>query len=593
MRRVNTYNLDLPIDDNYYMGTLLEPEEVVTFKSDFPLLGLQSVTEGRVFEAIIVSEFGEFISTRNNNGQPLLKLYVSASQDGVFFSEFITVPEFAAAFADKSFKPNHFSCFIFNVKNESEQRAIFLKLELDYVITKPEATPYFNRTATIKDIQRINRDSLQWTVNVLNKIVKPGIVPQYIERAENEKWDDEDYFSFWEELIYIPSLWNTYLKSFKNLLYERTSQREMLLQRQLTAMFESEDVLYYLLTYYQNEMRRRGTNLIFSEEYDLPKDVYLSDVKVKGEFLRLLNLSDMNSMEIYRLEGDDTEWFIDQSSPNYTSPTSCNIAIKAYGKKVYDVGSLDDYFITGNVDKRSITVQPSATTKRSYSDVSKAITTQCINCLDDEQVLIGTAENIPQVYFDKLIKVNPKLSYEIIVTFICQNDADRLGFGVQCFDSFGNPTMRALRINDEWTESEYFIENYTYEPFRSTTATAGTPITFRGILFAYNSPPLSRKDYEHSFNLSCGYGTHLKFSTLNIERILPYLELEGQVGTQNSIAILDFKVRLLTMPIATYIGKDLFFYMTGMEGSGHYSQREAIDFTNKYLLPYSSEIINE
>jgi hypothetical protein len=596
MERRNAYDESNHTSTNYSNVYVLGPNEVATFRADFPLLGVYNFTDVTLSEATFSSDAIYYISIRDNDpGVQRLKLYTSVSQDGVFFTEFTDgdADYLNTYVANKPLKPNHFVSVIFNVVNETNEKSVFKNLSIEFSITKPESTPYFDRLTCFKGLSRINRDSLQLTANVLNKVVKPGIVPEFVKRGLNEKWEDEDFFSFFEELIYVPALWNFYLKYFRDFIYDRNFTREYLAQRNLTATFESEDALYYLVTHYYNEMRRRGTNLVFEERYELPADTYVSEETwVRGEFLRLLNIDDMSSIEMYRLEGDDTEWFIDQSSPGYMSPTSEKGSIKAYGKGIYDLGDLEnDYFSTNIVELQNVQVQLSATSYRAIGDAAAKVTTRAFTAQVNVEGIIGEQLRVPALYVPKLIKVNPNLSYEVVFTFAIKEPIDLVGLGVNCYDDFGSPVTRPLKINDEYTESAFFVENFNYSPINVNNVLS--PVTVRGILFAYGSPRLMLSRYHYGPYLTIGEGTHLKFSTLTATRICPYMLLTGSYGTTNAVQVIDIKVRLLAIPQATYLGKDSFFYIRGMQGSGHYSTEQALTFTSKYLTPYNVEIINE
>lgn len=144
--------------------------------------------------------------------------------------------------------------------------------------------PYFDRLDT---------SVLNWAINVLDKLYKPGIVPNYIIRTGNQS-EDLDYIKFWKPICIFFSYLVQFARVFETFNTNSYLANQYLLQR---GMFTSgEESLDELLLIIQNMLRMRGergtSRMYFKDDGDSDSASGSDEVNpfpnIDGELLRLL-----------------------------------------------------------------------------------------------------------------------------------------------------------------------------------------------------------------------------------------------------------------------------------------------------------------
>lgn len=408
-----------------------------------------------------------------------------------------------------------------------------------------------------------NRKSLLWAVNVLEKMYKSGIVPEFIDRGENRSWEDIDYLDFWWPTIYYNALKVSYDSVFKETLFRPELLQDFLKQRDLYPGTEKDlGQLYYLATNYYNEIRRRGTPLIKEESLPLPS--LYEGVEVRGELLRLLNCTS-DEIEDFILTGDDIGWYVGKSSPLYQSGTSVENIIKGFEyTKDYENPSKYPFLNPQFIEKISTEISPERTGS-------------CMKLLPDRFISCGIVPYSDwEIQKNFSIKVNPKFSYEI--TFLIKGGSgQKINFGVTCFNQFGHNLGDSLSVRNLEIETSYFYKGKV-EP------SLGGFVLVRGILWSYFSPQL-----EGSVPKGFSKGQNLKFKRLDVTYICPVLNVTGDGG--EAVHLYDFKVRPCKIDTSSYVSQEDLLYLRGESKNEELSTEKVQKIINNKLIPYNMELV--
>lgn len=133
--------------------------------------------------------------------------------------------------------------------------------------------------------------------NLFKKFYYRGIVPNYITRGENvDKVEDEDFYILFSTIARFYSIIFQHFKRFERFNVDVDLLRQWLTNN--TILFDESDItlekLQYLCNNLLDEIRKRGTKLMFKYEGDVLQDG--SSVPVDGEFVRLIRSKKENEL---------------------------------------------------------------------------------------------------------------------------------------------------------------------------------------------------------------------------------------------------------------------------------------------------------
>lgn len=119
----------------------------------------------------------------------------------------------------------------------------------------------FGRYFDIADI-----DSLNWHINVLEKIYAKGLIPNFIDRLDDFGSPD-DFLALWGSVTKLFSYYVVLAKKFSQFYDNEKLLREFLTQRGLIISPENtlSELQNFMMTYYF-QMGRRGTNSVMENE---------------------------------------------------------------------------------------------------------------------------------------------------------------------------------------------------------------------------------------------------------------------------------------------------------------------------------------
>lgn len=416
--------------------------------------------------------------------------------------------------------------------------------------------------------------------NIFKKLYYHGILPKYIIRAENSDLkEDKDFVDLWSSVSKFFGLFIRFFKRYENfnkdysLLYEYVKQNGLYFDESKVTL---ED-LQYLSQHFYDQIRQRGTNMIFKRKGDILPDG--SEVPIDGEFIRLVRSKIYDELKYEVIPLNKLGWCLGQSSPLYKGTSNSKFLNKTK-ENTEDFIDLSNFVLNSVGD--------------SFYTLSK---------FEDKKVLMLTANNggitglgridEEQDVSENLYVVDSKMDYEITFAFKIISDLSEnshVKFGVEGFDSRKNKLNDSFMIPSGGAISELFFDTTTENKSKDCWYYA------RGIIHAY-----STKTMDNS-KTNLGFGNNLYFNNSFTKYILPKIHIEGNSETQ--IAIWDYKIRPLVrgtniLPLKDssenavslgFIQSSRIFFLYA-KNNNSLSEEELDDIINRYLLPFNLSTI--
>lgn len=412
-------------------------------------------------------------------------------------------------------------------------------------------SPNFGRQFFFRffDINDVN--VLGWALNVLEKLYKNGILPDYITRNEDEynpAIDDADFLAYWGTITHFFAIFVYYARQFENitttpeLIYQFLDNLGIFLNTNITDIH-----LQYLINNYIQEYENRGTSKITNR----------GDVNApNGELLRMITFIEPDEFLLSLLEPHATGWCVSKSSPTFNYTRHCQNLIKGYEINS-GFTSLDNY--------------PTTTiSNMSISDSKLGITT-----------IVGSMVGIYPDNNGTLIEVDDLVDYELIVELEQENIYNDLYFGVLFYTDNGTQVTGTTLF--DLSDSDMFFES-------KSLYKEDTKYVIRGILHNKNFDKASI--LTDKFKLNIGYGYDLKFNEgFTTRYILPVFYTIGLTGV-NVVTIHDFKIRPLKFNFTLgKLGLKNILYMLYRNNST-YTQNDIYRNTKNKLIPYNYSLID-
>lgn len=413
--------------------------------------------------------------------------------------------------------------------------------------------------------------------NIFKKLYYRGILPQYISRAANpDLKEDKDFADLWSSVAKFFGLFIRFFKRYENfnddysLLYEYVRQNGLYFDESKITL---ED-LQYLAQHFYDQIRQRGTNMIFKKKGDVLADGTI--IPIDGEFIRLMRTKIYDELSYEVIPLNKMGWCVGQSSPLWRG-TSQSKFLNKTKEDTEDFQNLSDFVInrTGNA---------------SYT----------LEQMDDKKVLLLKATaggvtglgriNEVQDVSENLYIMDSRMDYEITFAFRIvsnPNANSHLRFGVEGFDSSKTKLNDAFITPSGDSVSEWFFDIETLNKKKDVWYYA------RGIIHAYSTETVD------SSPTNLGFGNNLYFNNSFLRYVLPKIQVTGTADTQ--IAIWDYKIRplvrgtnikpLKNAPINAmslgFIQSSRIFFIYIKNNNNSLSQQELTEIVNKYLLPFN------
>lgn len=434
-----------------------------------------------------------------------------------------------------------------------------------------------------------DEDVLNWTANVLEKLVQPGQVAKYIKR-ETESEETTEFETLFEPLVKFFAYLVRLSREFRDFKDDEFLADQYLNNHgQFTCSEETLIQFQYLITNLLRIRAQRGTTKMFEQSMD-------SSIP-HGELLRLLCWNEDTFFKLGVARPQYNGWNVNNCSPLNRSLTG-RYDLNIGWEYEEDVQSLSNYPITNP----------------SYVSISQYRGKRCIHI---ESAPFGQEAGVGSTNDDKGRVIDPRLNYEI--TFYVAQDItlENLTFGCRAFDLTGSEISLLSTIND--VPRTHFFETRRLNK-------AGAFYMIRGIVYNKDIDTLSASEAQ----LNIGFGVNLK-STSSVVRIVPYILMDnnfindsdqesdnfadsdsididtavsGFDSTANSASgywsdpsydgepsIFIWNVKITPCNTAynrCYLNNKNFIDIFGVNNSGKYSDRQIKNIMRKYFIPYNS-----
>lgn len=488
-----------------------------------------------------------------------------------------------------------------------------------------------------------NACTLNWSINVLEKIYKKGILPNFVVRGEtSSNSQDRDFIDFWRSVTHYFGLYVCLARTFGEFYADENLLKNYLEQRNLFFCDDtiSYQDLYYLMQNYHDEIRQRGTIQIIKEKdsfefvSDCDDSVSVSDSvvdgekQIDGELLRLICYDALDEFLFNLCKNEKIGWNINNSSPLYSGMSNQNGVNKAY-EDTQDIEDLSTYPLL-NANNCSL------------------LTNEGKQVMHIGGVANGAIAGIGDLDFTKAIKVDPGIDYEI--TFVVKQDSDEsisqsvsvseslsdsvsnvgnLTFGCFAFDSYGS-LVSLETIAPGHADEDFFFEKIAlprsdkyyhlrgmvfnsskYSDFATNTLyTKGKIVYLSGVYYkcirdtiygitpgvSFNSSDywevVSAEELRGVLQNSLNIGNNLRFKS-SVNYILPYIVLDNENNAGGELFIWDVKIKPVSTPYSHgFIQTPNFIHIWMNNRNGRYSDEEIRKIMRKFLLPYDCTFKN-
>lgn len=412
--------------------------------------------------------------------------------------------------------------------------------------------------------------------NIFKKLYYRGILPKYITRAENsDEKEDNDFIDLFFSIARFFSLIICFSKRFENFKNDFDLMREQV--RQYGLYFDEKNInlddLQYLASHLYDEIRKRGTEMIFKRKGDVLPNGNI--VPIDGEFIRLLRSKRSDEILYENMPLQKVGWCLGQSSPMYRG-TAQAYHLNKTKEDTQDFQNLNDFVLNkqGSSSYNLIDFESKRTLNlKAYSG------TVGLGRINDNEPI------------DNIYVVDSRMDYEITFLFKIvsgKSNSVKIKFGIEGFDVMKDKLNDSFITPNGDTISDFFFEKETVNMRTDCWYYA------RGIIHSYSSSNLN----DSKTNL--GFGTNLYFNNSFVKYILPKIQLDS-VEVNSEINIWDYKIRPLVrgtniIPLKNgnenshslgFIQSSRIFYSYFRNNNNNQSQDEITDIIEKYLLSYN------
>ena len=389
---------------------------------DILLVNVNSQANGKVQLSSITSNITGLNNIRT------VKTEIRFTADGVFWSDWIEVHSTGAIPAQEE-PLDADGAFYIQVRYERTGTETVGDLEFVDVSFTGMVEPQIFVAPTIdKSIfsDTINEPELKILENnIFKKLYYRGILPQYIIRADNSDLkEDKDFVDLWSSVAKFFGLFIRFFKRYENfnddysLLYEYLKQSGLYFDETKVTL---ED-LQYLTQHFYDQIRQRGTNMIFKKKGDVLADGTI--VPIDGEFIRLMRTRIYDELLYEVIPLEKMGWCVGQSSPMWRG-TSRSENLNKTKEKTSDFEDLSN-FVINKVGTASYSLATLGDKKVLRLNASGSNSKVGLGRINDTQ---DVSEN--------LYVVDSRMDYEICFAFYIQSglsDTTKILFGVEGFN---------------------------------------------------------------------------------------------------------------------------------------------------------------
>lgn len=413
-------------------------------------------------------------------------------------------------------------------------------------------------------------------INIFKKLYYRGILPNYIERADNDDYkEDKDFVDLFFSVARFFALFIIFFRR-----WERFKDDEDLLREQVRGygLYFNEgkitlEELQYLTRNLFSQAQQRGTQMIFTRRGDVLSNG--TEAPIDGEFIRLTQNRSCDELLYENVPKWKIGWCMNQSSPMYKG-TSRSFNLNKTRENSEDFQSLSN-FVLSKIGSGNYSLASSGNKRVLKLNFESGSGRAGLGRASNEEVL------------DNLYTADSQIDYEITFAFKLKNASSgiRVEFGVEGFDINKN------YLNDSFVTPNGFTITNEFLNQATNVWKSGKWYFVRGIIHAYGSSNVERE------TTNLGFGTNLYFNNPFLKYILPKIQVSSNAAT--SVEIWDYKIRPLVrgkniIPLKDgkldakslgFIQAPDFFYTYFRNNNKTQSQQDITDIIEKYLYPFN------
>lgn len=424
--------------------------------------------------------------------------------------------------------------------------------------------------------------------NIFKKLYYRGILPNYIERAENSSYkEDKDFVDLFYSVARFFALFISFFRRWENFKNDEDLLREQV--RGYGIYFNENDVtlpeLQYLAQNLFSQAQQRGTEMIFKhkgERIISGNDDITNIAPIDGEFVRLTRNRTCDELLYENIPLNKVGWCLGNSSPIYRG-TAMAYNLNKTRENTKDFQSLSNFVLS-----------KSGTGSYSLEDTDdkKVIRLSATSSGTGHSALgrISPSTDIG----DNIYSADSQLDYEITFAFKINSATDlsqlALHFGIEGFD------INKEKLNDAFSTVDGFQVSEDFFDQTMNIWKIGQWYYARGIIHAYSS----KNVIGGKTNL--GIGQDLVFNNSFVKYIIPKIEFYTKTAQNADIDIYDYKIRPLVrgrniLPLKDgsinshglgFIQSSKILYTYVRNNNNGQSEDEIIDIIERYLYPFNT-----
>lgn len=408
---------------------------------------------------------------------------------------------------------------------------------------------------------------LNWCINVLEKIYKKGIIPEYIERNVNaNNYNvDADYIAFWKSITCFFATLVHYGRQFETLPSNTKLLSTYLKNRGLYFCDNlSLEDLTYLKSHFYDEIRQRGTKLMITEKG-------INNKPIDGEILRLICKLAGEEFKFALTPDWGVGWCIGRSSPLFKGASTLNFERVGY-EATDEVLDLDNYPLLNSEYIAIVT----------DSEINKSV--MRLNLGPNTP---GVSTGIMPTLKSQAFLIDNNLNYEIsfkvkrptpgvIIPALYFN---LLGFTASDLDNV--PSNKFFTI-----DNYYWLDEVVFEDLNLSDNT--NYYTIKLYLLAKSTQPILG-NFKY---LRIGQGEHRRNN--NNIYIAPQIFITNNHPTlpSNPLYLYDLKINILSTNYSLGFVNCKNLFQTWLRNNNlQYSTTQIEQIIREYMLPYNSTII--
>ena len=512
----------------------------------------------------------------NETEERSLKREFRISQDGVFWTDWATLN-------------------IDNLSSEEYFTDSYIQIEIRYTRTGTDESgdivfKSIDFNGTRKSIQ-FDAPTLQSSIfgniigtsilaklerNIFKKLYYRGILPDYIERAENSSYnEDKDFVDLFYSIARFFSILISFFRRWENFRNDEDLLREQV--RGYGIYFNENDItlseLKYIAQNILSQAQQRGTEMIFKRKGVAPID---------GEFIRLTRNRICDELLYEYIPIYKIGWCLGNSSPIYKG-TAMAYNLNKTNENTKDFQSLSN-FVLSKSGTGSYSLQ--------NTDNKRVIRLSATSRGTGHSAIGRIDSNINVV--DNIYSADSQLDYEITFAFKINSGTNlsklTLNFGVEGFD------INKEKLNDAFSTVDGFQVSENFFDQSMDIWKIGQWYYARGIIHAYSSENVIGS------KTNLGIGQDLVFNNSFVKYIIPKIEFYTKTAQNASIDIYDYKIRPLIrgkniLPLKNgsidshglgFIQGSKILYTYVRNNNNGQSEDEIIDIIERYLYPFNT-----